>query len=101
MPADRKKSSHWLWLALLTAVFLSASVNSLAECTPVETEIKSEATDTSDDDDKTVSRVPCLPASVAPFPGPAIHGNGLSPLANSDAYSSLILHGPPATPHPA
>ena len=103
MPIVHHKNLRLIWLTLLTAILLSASLTSQAnwvECQQTKIELKSEAnTNTSSDDDSISScALGLIATGLQSFSSPNISENPLA-VTHSDAYASLILHGPPATHH--
>lgn len=103
MPIVHQKNLRLIWLTLLTAIVLCASVTSQAnwaECQQTKIELKSEANaNTSSDDDNTSGcALGLIATGLQSFSSPNINESPLA-VTHSDAYASLILHGPPAIHH--
>jgi len=101
MPVVHQKPSRWIWLLLLMAIVLGISLSSqasLAECQQIEIKLDSKSSpDTSGDDYR--GNI-CDQVSIAnefqSFARPDFPERSV-PVTDSDAYASLILHGPPTT----
>ena len=93
-----------LWLPLLMVFVLCAGITNpvcWAECQLQEIELGSEnVTDSSEGEKLATGFMPGLFANrFQSFLSPVLTER-LVPVTDSDAYSSFILHGPPATHHP-
>ncbi len=102
MPVIHQKPSCWIWFMLLMAIVLSTSLSSqasLAECHQIEIKLDSKsAPDTSGDDYRgNTCEQGFIASEFQSFSRPNFPERPV-PVTNSDAYASLILHGPPATP---
>jgi hypothetical protein len=93
-----------MWLPLLMVFVLCASVtNSVcwAETQQQEIELESEyVPDSSEDDKLKTGFIPGLSANKFQSFSSSVLTERLLPVTDSDAYSSFILHGPPATQYP-
>jgi len=101
MPVVHQKPVCWLWLMLLMVIALGISISSqasLSECQQVEIKLDTKsAPDTSGNEDR--GNI-CEQVLIANESRLFSHLNFLErsvPVTDSDAYASLILHGPPAT----
>jgi len=101
MQVSTQRTVQHLWHLLLMVFVLSAcfvSPVSLAESQQQEIELESESEPSSSEGDNLIAgRLPDLIANE--FLSSSIIPNTLSPTG-SDAYPSLILHGPPAPEYP-
>lgn len=92
------KTEQDLWLSLLVVFVLCAGLTSpisWAEDLQQEIELVSkEVADSSDDDRMTTGFIPWQTANERLSYPPDLHEGRLA-ISDSDAYSSLILHGPP------
>ncbi len=101
MPVVHLKPSYTIWLMLLMAIVLGVSLSSqasLAECQQTELKLDSKsAPDTSGDDSRgNICEQVLIANEFQSFSRPDFPERPV-PVTNSDAYASLILHGPPAT----
>lgn len=104
MQVPTQRTVQHLWLPLLMVLVLCASItNSVcwAESQQQNTELESEyVPDPSEDDKLKTGFMPGLFVNRFQSFSSPILTERLLPITDSDAYSSLILHGPPATHHP-
>ena len=93
-----------LWLPLLMVFVLHASItNSVcwADSQQQEIELESEyVPDSSEDDKLIIGFMPGLIANRFQSFSSSVLTERLLLITDSDAYSSFILHGPPATHYP-
>jgi len=104
MKVSTQRTVQHLWLPLLMVFVLSASLANpvcWAESQQQKIELGSEnVPDSSEDDKLATGFMPGLFANrFQSFSSPVLTER-LLPVTDSDAYSSFILHGPPATHHP-
>ena len=103
MQASTQNTVHHLWLPLLMVFVLCAGITNpvcWAESQQQEIELESEDEPNSSEGDKlTAGFIPGLIANdFLPY-SPALPET-LSLVTGSDAYPSIILHGPPAPEYP-
>jgi hypothetical protein len=104
MRVSTLRTVQHMWLPLLMVFVLCASVtNSVcwAETQQQEIELESEYVPDSSEDDKLITGfMPGLSANRFQSFSSLVLTERLLTVTDSDAYSSFILHGPPATHHP-